>query len=308
MKIIASMMVCMLTLLALRIEAQVLPLTNEAAKLCQQKQYAQALAKADAAIASTAENSDAYAWYVHGFVHKEMYKDTEVGLRQSAHRQKAEQSLMQSLKKSNAEKHESMVKLALKYLASTYYNDALQCTQTITANNEKEARNLFEDFKRLMSVAEPNTNFAIYEKELNKSIGQRYFSLWQMDTDNLQLRDLAAQQYESILSKDNTDSDALYNIAVIYYNQAVFMYRKLGPDMDMFDSITLQEEASKLIRTKALPNMERAYEIAPEKGEIVRGIMMMHRALDHEKDVEFFKKEIERLINEGKIKSDRPKQ
>jgi len=86
------------------------------------------------------------------------------------------------------------------------------------------------------------------------------------------------------------------------------MYRKLGPDMDMFDSITLQEEASKLIRTKALPNMERAYEIAPEKGEIVRGIMMMHRALDHEKDADFFKKEIERLINEGKIKSDRPKQ
>lgn len=302
------MLACILSCVVAEMHGQSLPLTNEAASLCQQKQYALALAKAETAASSKEEGSDAYAWYVLGFVHKEIYKDSEVGLRQSEHRKKAEQSLMRALNLTNAAKHEHMVKLALKYLASTYYNDALQSTQSMTAKTEKEARNLFEDFRRVMSVAEPSTNFAVYEKELNKSIGQRYFSLWQMDTENAQLRDLAALQYETILSKDNSDSDALYNIAVIYYNQAVFMYRKLGPDMDMFDSITLQEEASKLIRTKALPNMERAYEIAPEKGEIVRGIMMMHRALDHEKDVEFFKKEIERLINEGKIKSDRPKQ
>jgi hypothetical protein len=53
--------------------------------------------------------------------------------------------------------------------------------------------------------------------------------------------------------------------------------------------------------------MEKAYALAPEKGEVVRGIMMMHRALDHEKDVAYFKAEIERLISEGKIKADQHK-
>jgi hypothetical protein len=297
----------MLNLIPAVLHAQGMPITNEAARLCQQKMYTEALSKADEAISSKEERNDSYTWYVNGFVHKEIYKEREVGIRQSQHRVKAEASFMQALKQSNTAKYDSMIKLALKYLASTYYNDALQCSQTITAKNEKEAHILFDDFKRLMLVAEPSIDFKIYEKEFAKSIGQRYFSLWQIETENIELRELAASQYESILLVDSSDSDAYYNLAVIYYNQAVFMYRKLGPDMDMFDSITLQEDASKLIRTRALPYMERAYELAPEKGEVVRGIMMMHRALDHEKDVEYFKKEIERLINEGKIKSDQHK-
>ncbi len=307
MKMIGYIAMCLLSLIPAVLLAQGMPITNEAARLCKQKMYVDALAKADEAAGSKEERNDAYTWYVNGFVHKEIYKEREVGVRQSQHRVNAEASFMQALKQSNAAKYDSMIKFALKYLASTYYNDALQCSQTITSKNEKEARILFDDFKRVMIVAEPTTDFKIYEKEFTKSIGQRYFSLWQMDTKNIELRELAASQYESIVLMDTSDSDAYYNLAVIYYNQAVFMYRKLGPDMDMFDSITLQEEASKLIRTKSLPYMERAYELAPEKGEIVRGIMMMHRALDHEKDVEYFKKEIERLINEGKIKSDQHK-
>jgi hypothetical protein len=162
-------------------------------------------------------------------------------------------------------------------------------------------------FERLMNVAVPGTDFLSYQKELEKSLGQHYFSMWQRDTEVAKWRELASKRYESIIAMDNTDSDAYYNLAVIDYNRAVFMYRKLGPDTDMFDAITLQEEASALIRTRALVNMEKAYALAPEKGEVVRGIMMMHRALDHEKDVAYFKAEIERLISEGKIKADQHK-
>ncbi|MFN5622146.1 MAG: hypothetical protein ACK478_12660 [Flavobacteriales bacterium] len=287
--------------------AQGMPLTNEAAKLCQQKSYAAALKKADEAIHSDAESRDAYTWYVHGFVHKEIFKEEELGNRQSTHRRQAEESLLRAMKCENATRHEDMIKLALKYLASTYYNDALQSSQVIAGEDESVPRKLFADFRRLMNIAVPETNFLDYEKELEKSLGQHYFTLWQRDTEVGKWRDLATKRYASIVALDSTDSDAYYNLAVIDYNRAVFMYRKLGPDTDMFDAITLQEEASGLIRSKALVNMEKAYALAPEKGEIVRGIMMMHRALDHEKDVAYFKTEIERLINEGKIKADQPK-
>lgn len=307
MKYAAFIMIMLTFLVSNHTLAQVMPLANEAARLCGERQYAKALIKSAESIASPMESADAYPWYVHGFVLKEMYKSDEAGMRKSPHRTDSERALLTALTKANASKHEQMIKLALKYLASTYYNDALQSAQVQVNGDEQEARALFAQFEHLMKVAVPETDFSLYLRELEKAFGQRYFALWERDTDRSEFRDLSAQRYEAIVRNDSSDSDAYYNLAVIHYNQAVFMYRKLGPDMDMFDSITLQEEAAKLIRTKALVNMERAYALAPEKGEVVRGIMLMHRALDHEKDVAYFKKEIERLIGEGKIKSEQRK-
>ena len=85
------------------------------------------------------------------------------------------------------------------------------------------------------------------------------------------------------------------------------MYRKINHETDMFDMMTIQEAAAKLIREKALPLMDKAYALAPEKGEVVHGKIILHRALDHEKDVEYFKQEISRLVREGKIMGDRQK-
>jgi tetratricopeptide (TPR) repeat protein len=197
--------------------------------------------------------------------------------------------------------------LALKYLASTYYNDALQAAQSISESGEDEAQTLFASFVKWMPIAEPGISMTGYEKEYTKSIGQRYFSLWQRDTDIPEYRDKATAQYEKILKLDNSDVDAYYNLSVIHYNQAVFMYRKIDHETDLFDMMTIQEAASKLIREEALPLMDKAYELAPEKGEVVRGKIILHRALDHEKDVEYFKSEIARLIREGKITADQQK-
>jgi len=297
-------MTVVLLLATMCLFAQQLPLSNEAARLCQQKQLDAALVKSSEALSKKEENSDAYAWYVHGFVLKELYKEKEYGLRNSAYREEAVKAFEVSMTKNNASKHASMTRLALKYLASTYYNDALQASQTAGDAAEKEAELLFGKFERWIQLAEPGTAMAGYRKEFAKSIGQRYFALWQRDTENEAFRSKAAQQYEKMLQLDSTDVDAYYNLSVIYYNQAVFMYRKINHETDLFDMMTIQEAAAKLIRTQALPLMDKAYALAPEKGEVVHGKIILHRALDHEKDVEYFKQEIARLIREGKIKSE----
>lgn len=283
--------------------AQALPLSNEAAKLCQQKQFEEALEKSTEALNSSAENADAYAWYVHGFVLKELYKEKEYGLRNSPYREEAVRTFERAIGKRNGAQHLAMIKLALKYLASTYYNDALQASQTTGDTAEQDAQRLFGKFEKWMQLAEPGTSMTGYQKELAKSIGQHYFALWQLNTDSDLYRGKAAAQYEKMLELDSLDVDAYYNLSVIHYNQAVFMYRKIDFETDLFDMMTIQEAAAKLIREKALPLMDKAYALAPEKGEVVHGKIILHRALDHEKDVEYFKQEIARLIKEGKIKS-----
>jgi tetratricopeptide (TPR) repeat protein len=294
-------------LLCLVGQAQQLPITNEAARLCQQSQLDAALEKSKESLNDKSESADAYAWYVNGFVLKEIYKQREYGLRNSLLRSAAMKSFATSMEKKNAQQHLSMTQLAIKYLASTYYNDALQAAQSIADGGEQEAQTLFVEFEKWMPIAEPGMSMTGYRKEFTKSIGQRYFSLWQLDTDNSENRDKAIAQYEKILKLDSTDVDAYYNLSVIHYNQAVFMYRKIDHETDLFDMMTIQEAAAKLIREKALPLMDKAYELAPEKGEVVHGKIILHRALDHEKDVEYFKNEISRLIREGKIKAEQQK-
>jgi tetratricopeptide (TPR) repeat protein len=304
MKHIYSLILCVMMALSAVAQAQELPLANEAARLCREMQLDAALEKSNLAIADKNETADAYTWYVNGFVLKEIYKTREYGLRNSSYRESAIQSFSRSMGLKNAPQHLPMTRLALKYLASTYYNDALQAAQSISGSGEDEANTLFASFRKWMPVAEPGISMTGYEKEFIKSIGQRYFGLWQRDTDNLENRDKAIVQYEKILKLDSSDVDAYYNLSVIHYNQAVFMYRKIDHQTDLFDMMTIQESASKLIREKALPLMDKAYDLAPEKGEIVRGKIILHRALDHEKDVEYFKSEIARLIREGKIKAE----
>jgi len=284
--------------------SQQLPLANEAARLCQQRQLDAALEKSNQALMDSNESADAYAWYVNGYVLKEIYKEREYGLRNSSTREEAMNSFAICMERKNAKQHESMTRLALKYLASTYYNDALQAAQSISENGENEADDLFESFVKWMPIAEPDISMSGYRKEYTKAIGQRYFSLWQRDTDIPTYREKAIAQYEKILELDSSDVDAYYNLSVIHYNQAVFMYRKIDHETDLFDMMTIQEAAAKLIREKALPLMDKAYLLAPEKGEIVHGKIILHRALDHEKDVEYFKQEISRLIREGKIKAE----
>jgi hypothetical protein len=284
--------------------SQQLVITNEAAKLCQQMKLDAALEKSNASLADKTESTDAYAWYVNGFILKEIYKDREYGLRNSRYREDAVKSFARSMELKNAEQHLAMTRLALKYLASTYYNDALQAAQSIADDGEQEANRLFEAFEKWMPMAEPGVSMTGYRKEFTKSIGQRYFSLWQRDTDIPDYRDKAIAQYEKILKYDSADVDAYYNLSVIHYNQAVFMYRKINHETDLFDMMTIQESAAKLIREEALPLMDKAYALAPEKGEIVKGKIILHRALDHEKDVEYFKSEVARLIREGKITAD----
>jgi len=295
----------MMLFVALAMTAQQLPLSNEAARLCQQKQLDAALQTSMQALTDDVESADAYAWYVNGYVWKELYKAKEYGLRNSPYREEAVRALEKSMKKNNASQHLTMTRLALRYLASTYYNDALQASRSISDKGEEEANALFGNFEKWMQMAEPGVVMTAYKKEFAKSIGQRYFALWQVNTENDSNRLKAALQYEKMLQLDSTDVDAYYNLSVIYYNQAVFMYRKINHETDMFDMMTIQETASKLIREEALPLMDKAYALAPEKGEVVHGKIILHRALDHEKDVEYFKQEITRLVREGKIKTER---
>lgn len=283
------------------VTAQIMPLTNEAARLCQSKQFDDALLKIEEAKNDPQEINDSYMWYVDGFIHKEIYKIHEAGIRDSKHRELAVESFLKSLELDETKQNSSMTRLSLKFLASTYFNEALLQTQEFDAATEMEPQNTYGKFRRLMHFAEPGKSLNKYEIEFKQSMGQRCFTLWQMDMNNESYADKSVGYYNDVVRLDSNSSDVYYNISVVYYNRAVFKYRQLGPETDIFDLIVIQQDCAELIKNKALPNMEQSYKLNPEKAECTRGLMYIHRALEHENDAEYFKSEMERLAKEGKI-------
>lgn len=276
--------------------------TNEAVRQCENENWNAALTSIQQAMNSE-EVRQPHTWYVDGYIHKELYKRKETGQVHSTLRTRSVESLMKTIEMDNAGKDVKMAKLGLKYLASTYYNDALMLTQTFNFSEKNEAEIYFEKFCSLMKIAEPRTGLLRFTKEFDRNMGQRFYQLWLENLNNTALPQKVINSYNEVLRIDSTDSDAWYNISVVYYNQAVFKYRLLDSQTDMFDLITIQQECSDLISKKALPAMSKAYQLQPEKGEIVRGMMYINRALEREKDTEYFKQEVSRLIREGKIGS-----
>ena len=298
----------MVFLCVAQVIGQTLPITSSAAEQCKQGNLDLAWKKIDEASA-TAESKQAYYWYVRGFVQKEWYKTRESSLRESAWRDSAVASFVTCLNTDRKGEYTAMSKLGLKYLGSTYYNDALTFSQQCDEDTEKEVLLLFSKFESCMTYAtsdeEPllpnDSDRLIYFKEVYRSLAQRYFTLWQADINRESYANAVIRIYTEILSRDNQDAEDWYNCSVAMYNKAVFRYRKLDANTDMFDMITIQEECVKLIKKEALPHMQHAYDLQPERGEFAKAMMYMHRALEHENDVAYFRSEVERLIREGKF-------
>lgn len=279
---------------------QSLPITASAADYCKQGNLDEAWKKVGEA-KNTQEAQHPYYWYVRGYVQKEWYKSRESTLRESTWRDSAITSFETCLKRDTKGEYSNMTRLGVKYLGSTYYNDALTFSQQCDESTETQVLHLFARFEHCMKLASPEEDLLVYFKEVYRSIAQRYFTLWQSGIDQVSYAHAAIRIYQEILKRDDKDAEAWYNSAVALYNQAVFRYRKLDSNTDMFDMITIQEECVKLIKKEALPHMQHAYDLQPERGDFAKAMMYMHRALEHEKDVAYFRSEVERLIREGKF-------
>ncbi|MFN0032099.1 MAG: hypothetical protein ACKVOR_08070 [Flavobacteriales bacterium] len=283
--------------------AQEHALATEAATLCQQGQLEQAKAKVAEALQSADENVQAYTWFVAGFVYKECYKTYESKMRESQYREQSVEYLLKAFEMDKMREHGTNIKSSIKFLASTYFNDALMRTREFDESTESEPEKYFHQYRKLMRTIEPGCNLNAQDKDYHQQMGQRYFDLWLLNYDKDELADKALREFGQALRADSSDCMLQFNVGVLQYNRAVFLYRSIGPDTDMMDMMDLQIRASDLIKQKAMPAMRTADAICPNHAEILNALLQMNKALERENDIEYFKEEIQRLIEEGKMRS-----
>jgi tetratricopeptide (TPR) repeat protein len=281
------------------VQAQDLVLTNEAARLCQEKKYDDARSKINEAMQSEMELNHPFTWYVQGFIYKEIYKEKESLQRDSEARTKAVESLCKSIELDHKKEYSKMSRAALQYLCNTYYNDAMLRSREFDMTNDTSPAIYFMQFKLLMHIVDPAKNLSIYDKDYHKAMAQRYYTLWIKDTDNTVPVNKAIENYDEAISIDSTDCDINFNLAIIYYNQAVFMIRKIGPDTDIIEMLILQEKAVSLYK-KTIPFLHASERNCPPKKEVLKGLMFVYGRLEREAQELEYKDKYERLLNSEK--------
>ncbi len=203
------------------------------------------------AIADSAESLDMYTWYVRGFIYKEEYKLAQTSDTQSASREIAVASFLKSKEIANNDDEITLNhNTALKYLASTYYNDALRAASSFEIADEKKCEALMARFYSLMSGISPAKDFLTEYNEFYTAKAQRFVSLWSFNNENNDLFNSGVENYLLVMTLNPKECNTYYNLGVLYYNKVVYEFGKnpsnleqlsywIGKSNEYFDEATI---------------------------------------------------------------------
>ena len=155
-------------------------------------------------------------WFYNGLINKALYKKNEKGNSKSTNRDKASQSFQKSLVLENDPEIITDIKKNLKYLANTYYNDAIRLLKE-DKSTIPSSISTFEEYIDLMKLIEESFNFKQKEIEFSLTVGAVYAGYYEKDDSKQadEYYDLAKNCYEKILELDPTQSSARYNLVVL---------------------------------------------------------------------------------------------
>lgn len=155
-------------------------------------------------------------WFYTGLINKEMFKKYEKGNAKSSFREKSSQSFQKSLVLENDTEIITDIKKNLKYLANTYYNDAIRLLKEEKSSIPLSISTFYE-YIDLMKLLDENFNFKQKGIEFSLTLGTVYAGYYEKDDSKQadEYYDLAKKCYENILELDPTQSSARYNLVVL---------------------------------------------------------------------------------------------
>ncbi len=270
---------------------QVNPQIAKAAELCAQNKYDEALIQIDEGFKSNDLNSDPNAWYVKGFILKELYKQKEANQRHSNYRYRSTAALKKAREFDANLEFESNIDAALQFIAFTYFNDALLRSTEMDSESENEPIDLYKKFEELYKGSE--AELKDLKVEFNSKMAEGHYRNWIKNTEDIHHYTLCLDYYSKVLGLDNRNCTANLNLAIVNYNQGVYMIRKIGAQTDMMDLISIQDESVKKFKS-AIPYAQQAFASCTPSPTNYKVLMFVNRALGREEEFLRLKKESEK--------------
>ena len=263
----------------------------KAAELCAEKKFDEALVQIDEGFKSNDLNSDPNAWYVKGFILKELYKQKEANQRQSNYRYRSVAALKKAREFDTNLEFTANIDAALQFVAFTYFNDALLRSAEMDSESENEPIDLYKKFEELYKGSD--AELKDLKVEFNSKMAEGHYRNWIKNTEDNHHYALCLDYYSKVLGLDNRNCTANLNLAIVHYNQGVYMIRKIGAQTDMMDLIAIQDESVKKFKS-AIPYAQQAFASCTPSITNYKVLMFVNRALGREEEFMRLKKESEK--------------
>ena len=203
--------------------------------------------------------------------------------------------MKKALELDTAKEYAANIKQTLKYLASTFYNDA---GSLLDATNYPSAIENYEKAKECFLIAEPNYNLKIREVEFKNALATVYEKVFRSDIKaNSQFFGMTEELYKQVIVLDTNNWGANYNLAMLYYNYGVDIINAMDVSEDIIVIENIQEEAKSLFK-KALPYALKAYALIPKRREVLVCLQGIYFSLYEFDKSDEFKAKVELLDKE----------
>lgn len=247
----------------------------------------------DEAVKGKKGADDHFSWLIRGFIYKDIYTQLDDKDPDSESRQKAIESLLTSMELDTKGEHSDNSYKALKYLATSYYNDAVLVMRELNMNTIDKAKDYYLRYKETMLKLQPDFDFDEKDVEFYKALATANRKIYEEDRPNRrEYLDKALDYYDIVLQIDPDNMGANYNVAVNLYNEGAWRIDEMDPEAEIPDVVKVQAISIKNFEA-ALPYMKKAYELNPHREEILKGLWGIHLSLNDEEKATQFRRELE---------------
>ena len=243
----------------------------------------------DSALTSELYAAENVTWYLKGFVYKDLFIESQNEPLAEDLRKTSLAAFRQLIKMDTSGQYKEEVIQNLKFLATTYYNDAMRLLKQL---DFRGANTFYSNFIAIYSPINDGS-FSLLDSELkfHLAVGSGYVQKQKSDSLN-DYSQLAIAAFEHVLQLDSMNKDANYNIGVIYYNEAVNRILQLDyDDIDILAFGKFEDETIALFK-KSLPYMRRAYQTDDQDKNILEGLAGIHFSLREFEISDKYKREL----------------
>ena len=240
---------------------------------------------------------DPNTWYLKGFIMKDLYKTMPEADSALFFRLASMEAFRHLIEMENATKYVPDALKTIKYLSSTFYNDAVD---NVEKKNFDQAKEFFELFSNALILSQDNSiNLQQQEIEFQLALGSNYMEEYKKDSSRAQVNfEGAKTAYEKILKIDSNHMKANYNLGVLYYNEAVNLINRMDYDeVDLIAISQIEDQSIELFK-QSLPFMESAYRQNPKDRNTLEGLAGIYFSLREYDKSNAYKEKLAMLENE----------
>ncbi|MBL6865524.1 MAG: hypothetical protein ISQ97_00340 [Flavobacteriales bacterium] len=240
------------------------------------------------------------AWFVMGFIHKELHKSTGEFGSDAPERLEAITCLQRAMQLGMNPTDRAVAIEAMDFLSRSYFREAIGMVEGFTWGSTDEIKALYGRYEALEMSLNPTKDLAPQRSDLSRYLGQAHAMLLESESprSSAELKaifEAAIGHYGDALKGNPNDYAAQYNLAITLYNEGVRKLKRINHETSMFELMEIQDGCIDLFE-RALRPMQAAHAQQPNRLETLKGLMTLHYALSQKTASDAYRAQIEQIL------------